>query len=271
MDPTNEGTPSTGIRELALLKALKGKPNIIKLLYTEHTEDMLLLVFELCKQDLKKFMDSFKTAQQLQSGGFSYSPLPQAVVKDLTFQMMTGMKSMHEARIIHRDLKPQNLLLTQDGVLKIADFGLARLIGTPVATYSNEVVTLWYRAPDVLMGSRNYGAAIDIWACGCILAEMYLGVPIFRGKEVSEQVHSIIKILGTPSKEVIDKIFKDSIIVEPKPIFPQYEPMLLSSLLRTAPPEGIDLLQKMLMIDPTKRLTAAECLQHPYFDGMQPR
>lgn len=103
--------------------------------------------------------------------------------------------------MLHRDLKPQNLLINKKCELKLADFGLARAFGIPVRSYSHEVVTLWYRAPDVLMGSRNYSTSIDIWSIGCILAEMASGRPLFPGSSVKDQLLRIFKILGTPNEE----------------------------------------------------------------------
>ncbi len=113
-----------------------------------------------------------------------------------------GIAYCHEHRVLHRDLKPQNLLINKKCELKLADFGLARAFGIPVRSYSHEVVTLWYRAPDVLMGSRHYSTSIDIWSIGCILAEMASGRPLFPGSSVKDQLLRIFKILGTPNEEI---------------------------------------------------------------------
>jgi serine/threonine protein kinase len=153
------GAPSTAIREISLMKELK-HPNIVRLYDVVHTETKLMLVFEHMDQDLKKFMD--------QSG--QHGALDKRIIRSFMQQLLLGIAYCHENHVLHRDLKPQNLLINKKGELKLADFGLARAFGIPVNTFSNEVVTLWYRSPDVLLGSRNYSTSIDIWSAGCILA-----------------------------------------------------------------------------------------------------
>merc|ERR1712151_1183358 len=135
-------------------------PNIVRLCDVIHTERKLTLVFEYLDQDLKKLLD-------LCDGG-----LDAATTKSFLYQLLRGIAYCHQHRVLHRDLKPQNLLINREGALKLADFGLARAFGIPVRSYTHEVVTLWYRAPDVLMGSRKYSTPVDIWSVGCIHAEM---------------------------------------------------------------------------------------------------
>ena len=152
------GAPSTAIREISLMKELC-HPTIVKLFDVIHTETKLMLVFEYMDLDLKKFMDSRQ------------GKLERPVIQTFMHQLLQGIAYCHDNHILHRDLKPQNLLINVKRMeLKLADFGLARAVGIPVNTFSNEVVTLWYRAPDVLLGSRNYSTSIDIWSAGCIFA-----------------------------------------------------------------------------------------------------
>ncbi|KAB1269451.1 Cyclin-dependent kinase 2 [Camelus dromedarius] len=160
LDTETEGVPSTAIREISLLKELN-HPNIVKLLDVIHTENKLYLVFEFLHQDLKKFMDA---------SALTGIPLP--LIKSYLFQLLQGLAFCHSHRVLHRDLKPQNLLINAEGSIKLADFGLARAFGVPVRTYTHEVVTLWYRAPEILLGCKYYSTAVDIWSLGCIFAEM---------------------------------------------------------------------------------------------------
>ncbi|NXN74989.1 CDK2 kinase, partial [Himantopus himantopus] len=132
-----------------------------RLLDVIHTENKLYLVFEFLHQDLKKFMDSS-----------SISGIALPLIKSYLFQLLQGLAFCHAHRVLHRDLKPQNLLINADGAIKLADFGLARAFGVPVRTYTHEVVTLWYRAPEILLGCKYYSTAVDIWSLGCIFAEM---------------------------------------------------------------------------------------------------
>lgn len=185
---SEEGTPSTAIREISLMKELKHE-NIVRLYDVIHTENKLTLVFEFMDNDLKKYMDS-RTVGNTPRG------LELNLVKYFQWQLLQGLAFCHENKILHRDLKPQNLLINKRGQLKLGDFGLARAFGIPVNTFSSEVVTLWYRAPDVLMGSRTYSTSIDIWSCGCILAEMITGKPLFPGTNDEEQLKLIFDIMA---------------------------------------------------------------------------
>jgi cyclin-dependent kinase len=154
LESEDEGIPSTAIREIALLKELQ-HPNIVKLHDVIHTDKKLTLVFEYLDQDLKKLLD---VAGQ--------EGLDMSTIKSFLHQLLKGIAHCHKNRVLHRDLKPQNLLINREGILKLADFGLARAFGIPVKNYTHEVVTLWYRAPDILMGSKKYSTSVDIWSVG---------------------------------------------------------------------------------------------------------
>jgi serine/threonine protein kinase len=245
---SEEGTPSTAIREISLMKELK-HDNIVSLQDVIHTENKLMLVFEYMDKDLKKYMDT-------------NGPLTADKIKSFMFQLLRGVAFCHERHVLHRDLKPQNLLINKKGELKLADFGLARAFGIPVNTFSNEVVTLWYRAPDVLMGSRSYDTSIDIWSAGCIMAEMFTGRPLFPGQQNEDQLIRIFRLMGTPSEATWPGV---SALAEWKDDFPNYAPMNLATVLPQIDPLGMDLLNKMLRMQPGERASAKDLLRHPWF------
>ncbi|ORZ14532.1 protein serine/threonine kinase [Absidia repens] len=253
LDNEEEGVPCTAIREISLLKELK-HPNIVRLYDVLHKERKLILVFEYLDSDLKKFLDS--------NGG----DIDELTIKQMMYQLLKGIAFCHEHRVLHRDLKPQNLLINKKGELKLGDFGLARAFGIPVRSYSRDVVTLWYRAPDVLMGSKQYSTSIDLWSAGCIFAEMASGSPLFPGSSVSDQLQCIFKVLGTPTDETWPKV---SQVPEYKRDFEIFAPISLESILPKLDPLGIDLLKKLLEYPPEKRITASNALQHPYFDDLR--
>ncbi|KAF9418228.1 cyclin-dependent serine/threonine protein kinase, partial [Entomortierella beljakovae] len=255
LDNEEEGVPCTAIREISLLKELK-QTNIVRLFDVLHTEKKLTLVFEFLDSDLKKFLDT------------NSGDIDALTIKQLMYQLLKGLAYCHEHRVLHRDLKPQNLLISKKGDLKLADFGLARAFGIPVRSYSNEVVTLWYRAPDVLMGSKQYATSIDIWSAGCIFAEMASGRPLFPGGSVKDELLKIFKILGTPSEETWPGISK---LPDYKPDFPVYSPIHLENLVPKLDGAGVDLLSRLLTYIPEKRISAEVAITHPYFDELRRR
>ena len=251
---SEEGTPSTAIREISLMKELKHE-NIVSLHDVIHTENKLMLVFEYMDKDLKKYMDSRGDRGQLDY----------VTIKSFMQQLLRGIAFCHDNRVLHRDLKPQNLLINTKGQLKLADFGLARAFGIPVNTFSNEVVTLWYRAPDVLLGSRTYNTSIDIWSAGCIMAEMYTGRPLFPGTTNDDQLQKIFRLMGTPSERSWPGI---SQFPEYKPNFHNFATQSLHAILPQVDPLGLDLLGKMLQLRPEMRISASEALRHAWFQDL---
>lgn len=252
---SEEGTPSTAIREISLMKELK-HDNIVALHDVIHTENKLMLVFEYMDGDLKKYMDT-----RGERGA-----LPPHVCKSFMYQLLQGIDFCHKNRVLHRDLKPQNLLINGKGQLKLGDFGLARAFGIPVNTFSNEVVTLWYRAPDVLLGSRTYNTSIDIWSAGCIMAEMFSGRPLFPGTTNEDQLIRIFRIMGTPSERTWPGL---SQFPEYKTNWQIYSTQPLSNICQQIDPTGIDLLGRMLQLRPELRISAAEALMHPWFNEIR--
>ena len=266
---TEDGVPTNVLREISLLKHL-GKfkhPNIIQLLDICHgpryDQDMVLyLVFEHVEQDLRNFL------QQCPPPG-----VPQNRVKNIMRQLLQGVDFLHSHRIIHRDLKPENILISNDGTVKLTDFGLARIfdfnsILTTKVSRSDikniadilllQVATLWYRAPEVLLGS-TYSSSVDIWSCGCIFAELLTQKPLFPGQNESDQLAQIFAVIGTPA----EGDWPDSDILRSN--FADIQDRCLTGILPEMNDDGMELLKKMLNFDPMKRISAQKAVFHPYF------
>ncbi|CCA67263.1 related to CDC28-Cyclin-dependent protein kinase [Serendipita indica DSM 11827] len=255
LESEDEGVPSTAIREISLLKELDDD-NIVKLLDTLHYEAKLYLVFEFLDNDLKRYQEKMNAAR---------TPLSTDLIKKFTYQLCSGLVFCHSHRIIHRDLKPQNLLIDKDANLKIADFGLARAFGIPLRTYTHEVVTLWYRAPEVLLGARQYSTAIDMWSVGCILAEMIMkGNPLFNGDSEIDQIFKIFRIMGTPNDTIWPGV---SELPDFKPSFPQWGPQDLSSIIKNVDKDGLDVINQCLSYDQARRISAKRMRQHAWFES----
>ncbi|CAK9040712.1 unnamed protein product [Durusdinium trenchii] len=239
LEAEDEGIPSTAIREISLLKELQ-HPNIVRLCDVIHTERKLTLVFEYLDQDLKKLLD-------MCDGG-----LDPATTKSFLYQLLRGIAQGASGSL-------------EEGSLKLADFGLARAFGIPVRSYTHEVVTLWYRAPDVLMGSRKYSTPVDIWSVGCIFAEMVNGRPLFPGDTDANQLQKIFKILGTPSADVWPTITE---LPDWKPDFQVFEPQSWTTITPTLDAEGTDLMSKFLQYWPDRRISGKAAQDHEYFRGL---
>ncbi|GJM90200.1 hypothetical protein PR202_ga06458 [Eleusine coracana subsp. coracana] len=190
-------------------------------------------------------------------------PTHRRTFKDL----LRGLKYLHSAEILHRDLKPGNLLVNANCDLKICDFGLARTNSSKGQFMTEYVVTRWYRAPELLLCCDNYGTSIDVWSVGCIFAELLGRKPIFPGTECLNQLKLIVNVLGTMSEsdlEFIDNA-KARRYIKSLPYTPGVH---LASMYPHAHPLAIDLLQKMLIFDPTKRISVTEALEHPYMSPL---
>eukprot|EP00826_Nyctotherus_ovalis_P034844 TRINITY_DN2938_c0_g4_i3.p2 TRINITY_DN2938_c0_g4~~TRINITY_DN2938_c0_g4_i3.p2 ORF type:complete len:174 (+),score=52.16 TRINITY_DN2938_c0_g4_i3:607-1128(+) len=160
---------------------------------------------------------------------------------------------------MHRDLKPQNLLVDRKGVVKLADFGLARAYGLPIKTYTHEIVTLWYRAPEILLGQKQYSTSVDLWSVGCIFAEMAMKKPLFAGDSEIDEIFKIFKLHGTPTEETWPGVTK---LRDFKSTFPKFKGVALCEVAKTMDPLAQDLLSKLIALDPAKRISARLALQH---------
>merc|ERR1719487_2318415 len=248
----DEGLPSTAIREIAILKQLSHE-NIVELVEVFCKPGELVLVFELMDSDLKKHM---------KAQGGSMQPTQ---VKDFAHQLLLGMEFCHANRIIHRDLKPQNLLIDANMRLKIADFGLARAFSLPIPQYTHEVVTVWYRPLEILLGSKLYSIPVDMWGVGCILAEMATGGPLFAGDSEIDTAFKIFQKLGTPTEAMWPGL---SELPDFKPTFPKWKPKGWANIRNTNAQlgsTGIDLLEHLMRYNPSARISARGALQHEYF------
>ncbi|KAJ0004647.1 hypothetical protein NQD34_010861 [Periophthalmus magnuspinnatus] len=251
LESEDEGVPSTAVREVALLQELK-HPNVVRLLDVLMQESRLYLIFEFLSMDLKKYLDSIPSGQYMDC----------MLVKSYLYQILEGIYFCHCRRVLHRDLKPQNLLIDNKGVIKLADFGLARAFGVPVRVYTHEVVTLWYRAPEVLLGSARYSTPVDVWSTGTIFAELATKKPLFHGDSEIDQLFRIFRTLGTPSNEVWPEVES---LPDYKNTFPKWKPGSLASMVKNLDKNGLDLLSKMLIYNPPKRISAPGSHDTPIF------
>ncbi|XP_037957701.1 cyclin-dependent kinase 1-like [Teleopsis dalmanni] len=251
----NEGVPSTAIREISLLKELV-HPNIVCLKDVIMEENRLYLIFEYLSMDFRKYLDCFAPEMYIDK----------ELVRNFLFQITSAILFCHQRRVLHRDLKPQNLLVDKRGVIKVADFGLGRSLGVPVRIYTHEIVTLWYRSPEILLGSPRYACPVDIWSIGCIFAEMASRKPLFQGDSEIDQLFRIFRALKTPTEQLWPGV---SSLPNYKTTFPRWSTFQLKKQLKNINEKGFDLIKKMLIYDPARRISAREILSHPYFDGFK--
>ncbi|KAH8021515.1 hypothetical protein HPB51_015911 [Rhipicephalus microplus] len=249
-----EGVPATTIREVALLRELKHE-NIVRLIDVIMPPSKAIhLVFEYMTMDLRKLLDTQPKNKTLDG----------AVVKKYLGQIVDAILFCHRRRVLHRDLKPANVLIDDNGGLKVADFGLCRAFTLPVGIFTHEVVTLWYRAPEILLGASRYSTPVDVWSIGCIFFELITGKTFFRGDSEIDQLFRIFRVLGTPTGDTWPAVMQ---LPNYKPTFPVWRKNIVAELLPEVDCEAVDLLQKMLIYSPGERISAKGAAAHPYLAG----
>ena len=243
------------LREVKSLKKLS-HANVVKLKEVIRENDVLYFVFEYMKENLYQLM---KDRDKL---------FPEPVIKNIVYQVLQGLAFMHKHGFFHRDMKPENLLCMGPELVKIADFGLAREIRSR-PPYTDYVSTRWYRAPEVLLHSTTYNSPIDIWAVGCIMAELYTFRPLFPGKSEIDEIFKICSVIGTPEKDDWPDGYQLAAAMNFK--FPNFSRTSLTVLIPNASQEAVILMEDMLQWNPIKRPTAQQSLRYPYFQTSIPR
>ena len=246
-----DGVPNTALREIKALQQIEHQ-NVVKLYDVFPHGTGFVLVFEYMLSDLSEVLRNYDR------------PLTESQIKRYMLMLLKGIAYCHEKSIMHRDLKPANLLISRTGHLKIADFGLARVfLNDGSRLYSHQVATRWYRAPELLYGSRNYDQGVDLWAVGTIFGEMLNNSPLFPGESDIEQLCCVLKALGTPDEKKWPGM--NELPDFNKITFPENEPVPFEKLVPDACEEAIDLLTKFLVYSSTQRICAKEALLHLYF------
>ncbi|XP_051119238.1 cyclin-dependent kinase D-3-like isoform X1 [Andrographis paniculata] len=248
-----EGVNFTALREIKLLKELKD-PNIIELIDAFPHKGNLHLVFEFMETDLEAV---------IRDRNIVLSP---ADIKSYIQMTLKGLAFCHRKWVLHRDMKPNNLLIGGAGQLKLADFGLARIFGSPDRRFTHQVFARWYRAPELLFGAKQYGPGVDVWAAACIFAELLLRRPFLQGNSDIDQLGKIFAAFGTPKPSQWPDL-----VYLPDYVEYQHVPgQPLRTLFPMAADDALDLLSKMFTYDPKSRITAQQALEHRYFSSIPP-
>ncbi|CDO72342.1 hypothetical protein BN946_scf184977.g39 [Trametes cinnabarina] len=254
LDEEKHGFPITALREINALMVCKHENVVgIREVVVGDTLTQVFIVMDFIEHDLKTLLSVMP------------SPFLQSEVKTLMLQLLSAVAHCHERWILHRDLKTSNLLMNNRGTIKVADFGLARRYGDPVGVggLTQLVVTLWYRAPEILMGATTYSTAVDMWSVGCIFAELLLNEPLFQAKGEIEMMFMIFKLLGPPTNQAWPGYH--TLPLAKSITLPAPHPPQLRQRIPYITNAGLDLMSRLLAYDPEKRISAEEALKHPYF------
>lgn len=241
------GIDISAIREVRALKKINNK-YVIKLIDVYIKYDDIHLVLEFIDTDLESI---------IKNKNIIFLP---GDIKSWMIMLLSGVYSLHEKFLIHRDIKPNNILVSQNGIIKIADFGLTRTIG---GNMTSQAITRWYRPPELLLGSKKYGPSVDMWSVGCVFAELMLRVPFFAGESDIEQLNLIFKVFGTPDEEKYPSIKDLSGYIK----FNKKEPIVLEEIFTAASKDTLSLLKKFFIFDPSQRISAYDALMDEYFSN----
>lgn len=228
-------------------------PNLIKLKEVIREDNTLYFVFEYMKENLYQLIKDRE------------NPFSENIIRNIMYQIFQGLTFMHKHGFFHRDIKPENLLCMGPDLIKIADFGLAREIRSR-PPYTDYVSTRWYRAPEVLLRSTNYSSPIDVWAVGCIMAELYTLQPLFPGRSEIDQIFRVTSVLGTPDKNDWPEAYQLANMMNFR--FPQFTRIPIESVIPNLSKDGLILLRDMLLWNPAKRPTAIQSLKYAYFQNV---
>ncbi|CAF1059943.1 unnamed protein product [Didymodactylos carnosus] len=268
MDQEKEGFPITALREIKILQELR-HDNIVRLIevcrspmHDKTMRSKFFFIFEFCDHDLAGILRNIQIQFTL------------GHIKSILQQLLDGLYYIHKNHIIHRDIKSANILLTRNGVLKLADFGLAKVIAPPKPNQQNRytcrVVTLWYRPPELLLGERDYGPAIDMWGVGCIMAEMWIRSPIMQGNSEQHQLELISHLCGSIEPSVWPGV--QSLPYFTKLNLPKGEKRKVRERMQRCiqEPLALDLIEKLLTLDPKQRIDADAAVSSDFFYSEPP-
>ncbi|ETE70966.1 Cyclin-dependent kinase 20, partial [Ophiophagus hannah] len=240
-----DGIPNQALREIKALQEIEENQHVVQLKDVFPHGTGFVLVFEYMLSDLSEVIRN------------SEQPLTEAQVKGYMLMLLKGVAFCHANSIMHRDLKPANLLISSTGQLKIADFGLARVFTSDGdRLYSHQVATRWYRAPELLYGARKYDEGVDLWAVGCIFAELLNNSPLFPGENDIEQLCCVLRVLGTPNQKTWPEITE--LPDYNKISFKEKQPIPLEQVVPDASPQAVQLLKEFLVYPSKQRMQAAQ-------------